>query len=337
MSNISTRTIKLLAFLFLFSTGLSAQFFTEDFDGAIPATWTIQQNDGSAMNATSNWVHSTMGPMGGFAINPLASTSAANGFALFDSDLNCSGEQDVWLISPSVDCSAFPSVFVQFETYYRRFNDLVFIEVSNDNMMTWTELEVFEGLNNNEFGGDPNGGENPVLRTIDISSVAGGQSNVHFAFRFLADASTVLAGADVGCGYSWMIDDVALTDEDPTPLYDMQANANFFAIYNNALTPASQLSDVGFLCDIENVGQLDAPEVNLNISIVDDATMMTVHSQDLDYGTVPVGFLDENRIFPDRFTPTGAAGTLYNGTYTCLLYTSPSPRDQRGSRMPSSA
>ena len=25
------------------------------------------------------------------------------------------------------------------------------------------------------------------------------------------------------------------------------------------------------------------------------------------------------------------------GTYTCLLYTSPSPRDQSGSRMPSSA
>ena len=25
------------------------------------------------------------------------------------------------------------------------------------------------------------------------------------------------------------------------------------------------------------------------------------------------------------------------GNYTCLLYTSPSPRDQRGSRMPSSA
>ena len=26
-----------------------------------------------------------------------------------------------------------------------------------------------------------------------------------------------------------------------------------------------------------------------------------------------------------------------HGTHTCLLYTSPSPRDQRGSRMPSSA
>ena len=27
----------------------------------------------------------------------------------------------------------------------------------------------------------------------------------------------------------------------------------------------------------------------------------------------------------------------YGGIHTCLLYTSPSPRDQRGSRMPSSA
>ena len=27
----------------------------------------------------------------------------------------------------------------------------------------------------------------------------------------------------------------------------------------------------------------------------------------------------------------------FGGTYICLLYTSPSPRDQRGSRMPSSA
>ena len=38
----------------------------------------------------------------------------------------------------------------------------------------------------------------------------------------------------------------------------------------------------------------------------------------------------------DQFSPEASA----NGTYTvniCLLYTSPSPRDQRGSRMPSSA
>ena len=34
---------------------------------------------------------------------------------------------------------------------------------------------------------------------------------------------------------------------------------------------------------------------------------------------------------------TNAASSTWTLTYDCLLYTSPSPRDQRGSRMPSSA
>ena len=39
-----------------------------------------------------------------------------------------------------------------------------------------------------------------------------------------------------------------------------------------------------------------------------------------------------------EITFTGANGTApYTFVYTCLLYTSPSPRDQGGSRMPSSA
>ena len=43
----------------------------------------------------------------------------------------------------------------------------------------------------------------------------------------------------------------------------------------------------------------------------------------------------EGSILPDQFgSPDPCGGFL---TYVCLLYTSPSPRDQRGSRMPSSA
>ena len=33
----------------------------------------------------------------------------------------------------------------------------------------------------------------------------------------------------------------------------------------------------------------------------------------------------------------GVVGIIEYASYVCLLYTSPSPRDQRGSRMPSSA
>ena len=42
--------------------------------------------------------------------------------------------------------------------------------------------------------------------------------------------------------------------------------------------------------------------------------------------------------YPVAFTLSGVALIFaLIGTMTCLLYTSPSPRDQRGSRMPSSA
>ena len=37
------------------------------------------------------------------------------------------------------------------------------------------------------------------------------------------------------------------------------------------------------------------------------------------------------------FQTIGEIFKLYDKSYNCLLYTSPSPRDQRGSRMPSSA
>ena len=50
------------------------------------------------------------------------------------------------------------------------------------------------------------------------------------------------------------------------------------------------------------------------------------------------GTIDPTTVDLDPSTP-GIQDTLTNadGTYTCLLYTSPSPRDRQKSRMPSSA
>ena len=48
--------------------------------------------------------------------------------------------------------------------------------------------------------------------------------------------------------------------------------------------------------------------------------------------------LDPNRGAPEKGARIGQeADDAFLGHYVCLLYTSPSPRDQRGSRMPSSA
>ena len=69
--------------------------------------------------------------------------------------------------------------------------------------------------------------------------------------------------------------------------------------------------------------------------LTDDFTSKTGH-------TVEWVTLEENvlrqRVTTDITTKGGAFDIMTIGMYeTCLLYTSPSPRDQRGSRMPSSA
>ena len=58
--------------------------------------------------------------------------------------------------------------------------------------------------------------------------------------------------------------------------------------------------------------------------------------------TIKTGGLADNSVtdakVADAITVTGAqTGITQVGTLTCLLYTSPSPRDRQKSRMPSSA
>jgi hypothetical protein len=288
---------------------MNAQIFTENFDGSLPAEWTASQMDGSAMNVSSNWVYSTTGPQGGFAIGTLTSTTAGNGFMLFDSDLNCQGPQDVWLISPSFDATGFDDVVVSFEHFYRRFNDQIFLEVSIDGGTNWEEYELYPELVNNDYAG-AGATENPVISNTPISNIAANQSDVMIAFRFFSNE---------GCAYSWQIDDINVTNVDPTPLFDMRANTNFFAIPPSINTPASQVDEIGFLCDIENIGQLDATGVNLNMNISDNASGAVVHNQDLAYGTVAAGTLDENRLFPDRYTPPTIENVVYDAAYTVSM------------------
>ena len=114
-------------------------------------------------------------------------------------------------VSPSFDATGFDDVVVSFEHLYRRFNDQIFVEVSIDGGTNWEEFELYEELVNNDFSGT----ENPVVSNTVISSVAANQSDVIIAFRFFSSE---------GCAYSWQIDDVTVTDMDPTPFFDMRVN-----------------------------------------------------------------------------------------------------------------
>ena len=50
-----------------------------------------------------------------------------------------------------------------------------------------------------------------------------------------------------------------------------------------------------------------------------------------------VGLIEAAGVAPDAGANDQVKKAIFSLIYPCLLYTSPSPRDQRGSRMPSSA
>src|SRR5689334_5747576 len=65
----------------------AAVIWSDDFSN--PGNWDMQSE-----SATSDtWVIDAVGPIGPYMIPAIASTSAANGWATFDSDNQCSGDQ----------------------------------------------------------------------------------------------------------------------------------------------------------------------------------------------------------------------------------------------------
>lgn len=161
--------------------------WSDDFSN--PDLWEI----GNTYGNNDNWVIGTQGPSGAYAINPINSTTASNGFALFDSDLMCSGQQNGWLaIASPIDLSAYPGAVLQFEQYYRQFEGTCWIDASTDGT-NWTSFQVNADVAVN------NSTPNPDLRAVNLTSVVGGASTAWFRFRY-----------EGVCDYSWMVDDVEL-------------------------------------------------------------------------------------------------------------------------------
>ncbi|MCE3296892.1 MAG: hypothetical protein K0R65_2606 [Crocinitomicaceae bacterium] len=229
-----------------------ATFYTNDFSN--PGDWQIGTNDAT----TDNWVIGTSGPAGGFAIDPIASTTAANGFALFDSDLLCSGNQRAWVaMNTGVDCSGHPTVAVDFEQFFRSFQDQTFLEVSVDGGSTWTQFEVNADLADNSLT------ENPELTSVNITSVAANQPDVRIRFYFYSEAG--VTGALGGCAYAWMVDDVAFRDVDP---FDLSLTGVYWgttgywgARLPYTMIPVTQIQPIYFGGLVSNQGSADQNDI----------------------------------------------------------------------------
>ncbi len=234
--------------------------WTNDFSQA--NTWTLTTSV-TGVGANNNWVIGTAGPAGGFAIPVINSATRANGFALFDSDLLCSGNQIANLTtSTNINLTGQPGVVLEFQQQYRRFTDSTFVLVSNDGGTTWTRFEVNRALANNDFC---NG--NPETVQLDISSVAGNQSQVRVRFQFFSPNSL---GAQAGCAYAWMVDDVRIFAKpaNDLKLTDMSViqgplDTVIAGNYFQALTPAFHFRPHTFSGQVLNFGSTPQPNSRL--------------------------------------------------------------------------
>jgi hypothetical protein len=233
----------------------NAVLWSSDF--STPADWAITNGAGTS----DSWVIGTGVPSGSFAIAGILSTTAANGFALFDSDALCSGDQDAYLTTAnSINLSAANAVVLNFESYYRKYTDKIFVGVSNDGT-NWTDFEIHSTYVLNEADAT-----NPTVESVNISSVAANQATVWIRFEF----RSLAADGQDGCDYAWMVDDIEITDI---------AIANDLVVYStylqNSVTgyygiiPQNQTASVSFSQKVENIGTADQTNVVLTAKVND--------------------------------------------------------------------
>lgn len=263
--------------------------WSDDFSD--PGNWIPGIVDGAS---DDTWVIGTTGPTGPYAaqVGTIASTTASNGFALFDSDLLCSGNQNATLtLANPVDLSAYSGVLLQFEENYKRFYDNTWVDWST-NGVDWASVQVNGSL---EHGGTASPTANPELVTINLSDLAG-WSTAYIRFRFESTPTSVdpltngaFPATLVGCAYSWMVDDVAFIT---LPDYEIQMNYAYTSTTGTGeeygRIPTSQLpTTMNVGAELFNLGVGEQTNVSVDVTF-SDANGNPVAGYDNSVGVAPM-------------------------------------------------
>jgi len=266
------------------------------------------------------WQYSPTGSVqGGCGSQTIISPTVCDGAITFASDFYdnagtgcgsaidsiCNTPQLGSIISPSIPVSDFgdvAGVTVSFYQTLRHFTSSeYYVGWSTDGGMTWDSTAI----NDDRERYPVNAGAPGIAPVINPDYV-----RVPLPAEVLEGDSLQIKFTYNGNYYYWLIDDVRIVEREAN---NMRVNGNFYAIPPNAITPLNQVEPIPFLADIENIGALAQPNVNLNVTITAGEDNI-VYTDDLDYGTIAADSLAENVPFEQGYTPemTGA----FTGTYT---------------------
>jgi len=136
-------------------------FFSEDFEGGLPGDWTVVNNGGFCTQVSCpTWTDS----------DPCSRTALDGCSGIFMiADYLCCGYptsyMDTELWTPSIDCSTYSTVTLEFDHYCLSWGDRVDVDISNDGGLTWTNILIYIG----NFSGHV---------SANVSADAAGESNV---------------------------------------------------------------------------------------------------------------------------------------------------------------
>ena len=139
-------------------------------------------------------------PAGG-ALTPMASSSASNGYMMISSDaLGGTSDNDGTIISTEftnatpIDLTMYLNVQLTFQHNFRWWNDTRIVRISPDNGVTWVDLDVI--TDDAGYSYPAQSSDNPQMSTYDISSIAGGMSEVLVQFYY-NDGKRLASGVEL--------------------------------------------------------------------------------------------------------------------------------------------
>ena len=246
-------------------------------DFSDPSNWVID-HDQTACDL--DWQIGINSCQGSYQINDIVSTTAANGWAMIDSDFygGATGGtevEDCWLtMATPVDLNGYPNVNVEFESNYRSYNsELPYIVVGigdGSGNVTWPDLDPSSSANasallaDNAFMPFPNlaaGGytsNNPQLMSVNISSALVGLTPTELADIYIRFHWTGT------WGYAWFVDDFSILETpDNSISCDDAVTGGYWVDYQNYL--ASGLNTmIGLDYTVTPVAQVAVRPLNLD-------------------------------------------------------------------------
>lgn len=262
----------------------------------LPTGWSSADVDPQGNNYTWKWTDvGAQGPTTAGYEHVLASTSAANGWLILDSDNNGLGTYDSYLYSPSYNCSNYSSVAVVFQELYKRWGNETmngnptYVGISVDNGVSWAEYEIHEDFESKEST------DNPGIYMLNISTVAGSQADVKVYFRMLGSWD-----------YWWQIDDFAVIEGPQNEIAIAEVtnawfDGNYGYVGSFSKLPFKHIFENVCYGDVYSNGEILQTGVTLEATITNSMGTVVFNESD---DTIQLSFTDTADLFIETtFTP----------------------------------